>query len=363
MEAYRNVLAWAQQNERHLGALVFVLGFVIDIFTFGELGLSWVSLIFLLYLAIAVVTILTTHYYYSRNLVDETTTQKSLRVLSPLAAQFFIGSLLSGTLIFYTRSATFFVSWPFLLLLVIIFFGNEYYRKYKERLIFQTIQFFVALYAYTLFAYPFYTHTLTNTTFLYSTVISVSVMFVFLLTLFFVGKQRFLKSFRRVVISCLALTLALVGSYYSGVLPPLPLSLKDVGVYHSVTHTGTQYVIQKESSTLWYAFWKVQTVHLRPGDSLYGYSAVFAPGAFTANLMHTWEKYDGVQKKWVQKSKVAFTLSGGRDDGYRGYSYITAPESGLWRLSVLSESEQVLGRVQFQVENVDTEPVLESVTK
>jgi hypothetical protein len=161
----------------------------------------------------------------------------------------------------------------------------------------------------------------------------------------------------------IALTLALVASYYAGVLPPLPLSLKDVGVYHSVAHTGSQYVIQKEPSPVWYDFWSTQTVHLRPGDSLYGYSAVFAPGAFTADLMHVWEKYDPAQKKWVQQSKVAFTLSGGRDEGYRGYSIVSVTSPGTWRLSVLSESEQVLGRVQFKIETVDIEPVLESVSK
>jgi hypothetical protein len=79
--------------------------------------------------------------------------------------------------------------------------------------------------------------------------------------------------------------------------------------------------------------------------------------------MHVWEKYDPVQKKWVLQSKVAFTLSGGRNDGYRGYSIVSASSPGLWRLSVLSESEQVLGRVKFQVVTVDTEPVLQTVTK
>jgi hypothetical protein len=79
--------------------------------------------------------------------------------------------------------------------------------------------------------------------------------------------------------------------------------------------------------------------------------------------MHVWEKYDPAQKKWVQQSKVAFTLSGGRDEGYRGYSIVSVTSPGTWRLSVLSESEQVLGRVQFKIETVDIEPVLESVSK
>ena len=157
--------------------------------------------------------------------------------------------------------------------------------------------------------------------------------------------------------------MGLVGSYTTGILPPLPLSLKDVGVYHSVTRTASGYIIQKEPDRLWYQLFDTQIVHTTPGESLSGYSAVFAPGAFSSDLMHVWEKYDATQKKWVVQSRVIFPVNGGRDAGYRGYSIITSPEPGLWRLSVLSESEQVLGRVQFQVQNTSVPPTLETVTK
>lgn len=363
MQAYKSVLTWAQKNERHLGAIVFVIGFGMDLVAYGGLELSWVSMLFIGYLSISAVTILLTHYFYSRDITRENTFQKSLRILSPLTAQFFMGSLLSGTLIFYTRSATLFVSWPFLIVLVCIFFGNEYFRKYKERLTFQAIQFFIVLYAYVLFAFPFYTHTLTKQSFFFSSLIALGISLLFFVTLFFIGRQRFIESFKKLLGACVILTGVLLGSYYSGILPPLPLSLRDVGVYHGLTRTGGAYLFQSESTGHWYDLLVTQTVHVHAGDPLYGYSAVFAPGSFSANLMHTWEKYDPTQKKWVLQSKVAFTLSGGRNDGYRGYSYITSATPGLWRLSVLSETEQVLGRVQFKVENVDTEPALETVTK
>lgn len=363
MPAYKRVLSWAQRNERHLGALVFVFGFATDIFTFGELELSWVSLVFVGYLLITAIAILITHYLYSKDTSSERPIQKTFRIMSPLVAQFCIGSLLSGTLIFYTRSATLFVSWPFLFLLGIIFFGNEYFRKYKERLTFQAIQFFIVIYSYTLFALPFYTHTLTKQSFLFSTLITLSVSLLFFCLLFYIGKQRFIDSFKRLLGACTLLTLILIGSYYTGILPPLPLSLKDVGVYHSLERSGDQYTVQKEQDEPWYTFFRTQTLHVTEGEMLYGYSAVFAPGAFSTDLMHTWERYDPTLQKWVLQSRIAFPLSGGRDAGYRGYSYISATTPGLWRLSVLSESEQVLGRVQFQVENVDVEPTLETVTK
>ena len=363
MPSYKNVLAWAQRNERHLGAVVFVTGFITDIFTFGELGLSWVSLLFIGYIVLTGIAIIFTHHSHSQSQLAESTPRRTTRIVAPLVAQFFIGSLLSGTLIFYARSATLFVSWPFLILLIAIFVGNEYFRKYKERLTFQAIQFFLVVYAYTLFAFPFYTHTLTKQTFLYSSLVAVSLSFTFFLILFFVGKKRFLESFTRLFTACTFLTALLIGSYYTGILPPLPLSLKDVGVYHSLERTNGTYVLTQEVSTPWYLPFAPTVMHIQAGEPLYGYSAVFAPGSFSTNLIHAWEKYDVVQKKWIPQSKVAFTLSGGRNDGYRGYSYITNATPGPWRLSVLSESEQVLGRVQFEVQQVDTEPTLETVIK
>ena len=363
MKSFQGTLAWADTNERHLGAFVFVLGFATDLLTFGRLEINVVNWLFIGYLVSTAFATLASHYLYSHEREDERVSRKVAKVGFPLLAQYSIGSLLSGTLIFYGKSSTFFVSWPFLLLLIAIFFGNEFFRRYKARLTFQAVLFFFTLYAYVLFALPLSLHTLGRSTFLLSTGVSIAGFLLFLWALYAVGKKRFLESFKLIIISSSMLVFGIVGSYFTGVLPPLPLTLKDSGVYHSVVRTEGSYVVTAEQEETWQTRLLPRTVHLVPGKPLYGYSSVFAPGAFTTDIIHVWERYDSAKKKWREVSRVAFTLSGGRNGGYRGYSEISSPQQGLWRLSVRTNSNQVIGRVRFTVVTVPTDPALITETK
>ena len=357
MNRFKRLLLWADRNERHLGAVFFVFGFITDILTFGTLDIQYVNFLFIGYLAVTAIATLISHYLYSHESETDGTLKKSCKVIFPLLAQYAIGSLLSGTLIFYTKSSTFFVSWPFLILLALIFIGNEFFRTYKHRLTFQAVQLFFTLYAYILFALPLELHTLGRSTFLISTAVSSAGFIFFLILLYLVGKTRFIESFFEIVVSSLILVLAVIGSYFTGILPPLPLTLKDAGVYHSLQHTGTDYIVTTEQQQTWYeSLFNQETVHLVPGDSLYGYSSVFAPGAFQTDIVHVWERYVPEKKTWVLASRIPFSLSGGRNGGYRGYSEISSPEPGEWRLSVLSSSNQVIGRVHFTVASTN-EPV------
>ena len=61
----------------------------------------------------------------------------------------------------------------------------------------------------------------------------------------------------------------------------------------------------------------------------------------------------------MSRSRVVFSIVGGRDGGYRGYSLKTNMESGWWRVRVETTRGQVLGQAQFTVETVSSLPVLE----
>ncbi len=352
----QGILAWASRNERKLGAVVFVSGFLTDIVTFGLFPLTATSYFYIAYLSVTLLALFVTHLLYSRAW-SPTTVFRTARVVFPLIFQFCMGSLLSGTLIFYTRSGSVFVSWPFLLVFLLVFVGNEYFRMYKDRLVFQTLLFYLTFYAYLLFAYPFYTHVLTSWSFYISTAIAAGGMSAILAGLFFIGKSRFLQSFEYIIATCVGATLIMVGSYTTGILPPLPLSLRDAGIYHGLVKSGGDYILYGEPSP-WYTNLLGETVHVAQGETLYAYSSVFAPAAFSATLSHLWEYYDSEQKKWVTVSKVSFPISGGRDGGYRGYSQTTSITPGKWRVSVLSGSGQVIGRLSFTVVQAATSTAL-----
>jgi hypothetical protein len=139
--------------------------------------------------------------------------------------------------------------------------------------------------------------------------------------------------------------------YFLNVIPAVPLSLATSGVYHSVIRGDTgDFTVTEEMDTRTFAHFRVPVYHLSPLDNgAYFFSAVSAPAEITAPLSHVWEFYDTTQKKWVEKTTIAFALAGGREDGYRAYSQKENVEEGLWRVTVKVDSKRIIGRVKFYI--------------
>lgn len=352
----KKLLAWAQRNERHLGALVFIGGFVTDLFTFVLLDISLVTVLFAAYLLGAAVSVFLLHIL-SGTARKPSAVRNTLLVILPLVAQYLIGSLLSGLLIFYTKSSVLSVSWPFVVLLALIFVANEWFRKYKDRLIFLVTLLFFTVYAYAIFALPLVLHALGPWIFVASTFVSVAVSGVFLFLLWKTGKERLSESLVPIIGSCLAVLIVMVTSYFTGLIPPIPLTLKEGGIYHSLRHEGGHYILSAEPNKMW---WEIgpQVVHSTPGETLYAYTAIFAPIRFGTVVVHRWEHFSDAEGKWVLKSKIAFPIAGGRSEGYRGYSQYSNLAPGTWRVSVETANGQVIGQLQFSVEPASSAPTL-----
>jgi len=352
------LLKWAKRNERWLSSVFFLGGFIGDVVAFTLLEVSIVNLIFSVYLMLGGAAILFSHYLFSHRQAHPGRITQALLLALPLFVQYAVGAILSGSLIFYTKSATLEVSWPFLILLALVFFGNEIFRNYREHLAFQTTLFFFGLYAYAIFALPLILGQLGPYVFLGSSGIALGVLLLFLWLLYRVGESRFRQSFKVVIVSAVGIVLAVSGAYFTGLIPPLPLGLKDSGVYHLVERSGAGYHVRTEAKRPWWQFYEHQVVHHVPGTPLYAYSAIFAPIRFSATVVHEWERFDPSSKKWVLENRVSFPVSGGRAEGYRGYSLKSDPRPGLWRVSIKTREGQTIGRFAFLVENVATAPPL-----
>jgi len=352
-----SLLNWMQKNERHLGGFVFVAGFITDLITFTLLDVTLVNFFFIAYLTLAAVCTFGSHILFARRHEHPTKSMRWLAVLFTLGGQYAIGGILSGCLIFYTKSAALSVSWPFLVLLGLVFIGNEYFRKYREHLIFQTILFFFALYAYTIFSLPIYVGAIGPWVFVGSTLITLFLFGLFLYLLNRTGAARLSESIRPIIASCLVIVIAIVASYATGLIPPLPLTLKDSGIYHGLTRSGGDYLVLSEEIRPWWDI-RPQTVHVPIGGTIYAYGAVFAPIRFSTSVVHHWERYDTSAKKWVKEGQIAFPISGGRKEGFRGYSLKENPLPGKWRVSVETPAGQTIGRISFTVERAAKAPEL-----
>ena len=85
---------------------------------------------------------------------------------------------------------------------------------------------------------------------------------------------------------------------------------------------------------------------------------MFAPTKLSATIVHNWQWFDESKSRWVSLSDIAFPISGGRDEGYRGYSTKNVVPEGHWRVDVQTENGRVIGRIKFNVTYVEELPRL-----
>lgn len=350
--SFKHVVAFLEKHERPLGALLFAFGFLTDLFTFGTLPPETINWFFIVYLTLALLSMLATQYmrfHTSRKHWWE----KSLAVFPPLLVQYAFGGLFSGFVVFYARSSVLGVSWPFLLLLLLMYAGNEYFRKERAHFLFQTLLFFVALYAYTIFALPFYTHHIGVLYFFLSTLCALLGFALVVYLLYLIERSNVLENLKLLGVSAGTVTGVICLSYVFGLIPPLPLALSDIGVYHAVEkQTDGTYTVTVEEKDPW---WHIgaREVTIREGEPLSVFSSVHAPIAFSNSVSHVWEHYDERTRSWRRAGTVTFPMSGGRARGYRGFSTKEQVPEGKWRVTVETLSGQAIGRIRFDVTVTD----------
>lgn len=358
---YQKLFAWIQKYERHLSAFAMAAGFIVDSVFFERIDLWQTQAVFAFYTAICFITIPLLHRVEAR--AERGITAPRWSSVLPIATQFALGGFWSGFVIFYGRSAVFGASWPFLLFLFLVFLGSEYFHRYHSRLVFTSALFFFALYSYAIFAVPIYTGTIGTLTFIGSGVVAVCVFVLFTILLRLVGRERFLADVWRVRVGAFVVFVIINISYFTNILPPLPLSAESAGVYQSVWHVPGAYLARSEMQS-----WQVRylgfrpTMHVTPDESLYAYSSIFAPTSLTTRVVHRWHWYSKVEKQWVQRSAIIYPIVGGRDGGYRGYSAVPISDAGEWRVDIETADGRLIARLSFVVEQVATPPAVETIT-
>ncbi len=346
--------------ERHATAIAFIAGFIVDSLTLRRVDLWIENLVFIAYLAIAGACIVLSNAYGGGRLAGRFGSNRSHWL--PIIMQFAFGALMSGFFVFYSRSATLARSWPFLLLLVGLAVGNEVFKKRYALLTFQVSVFFVVAFSYAIFAVPVALRSLGVHTFLVSGIAGLAIVVLLLTALGRVSPARFAESRTRIIASVAAIYLAFNLLYFTKSIPPIPLALKDIGVYHSVERAPSGDYRVTYEPVRWYELGKrIRPVFHRIGDEpVYVFSAVFAPTRLTAPILHRWSRYDERSGRWVQTTAVRFTIFGARDGGYRGYSLKTNLEPGRWRVDVITERDELIGRIAFRIEPVSVAPFTET---
>ena len=278
----------------------------------------------------------------------------------PVAEQFAFGGLFSAFVSLYSRSAAFYGTWIFIAVLACLLIGNERFRNLYLRFSFQVAMYFSALYLFFIFFLPVVFHKIGDFMFLMSGLLAIGCAAALLLALSRVTPALEKKERTRSARSIAIIWVLVTALYFTNLIPPLPLALKDAGVYHSVMRLldGT-YSLVGEPRTWYQAFLPFPTTfHKTSAETVYVFTAVFAPSGLSTPITYIWQYYDPSIHDWVSKSDFNLTINGGRDGGYRGYSLKSNPAPGRWRVSVLTQTGLVIGRISFDVVDASSSPDL-----
>lgn len=346
------ILSFIVRHPHRLATAALVFGFFVDLFTFRSISLFWSIAILSVHLGIVAISIL----ILATSLRGDSW-QGRVRALVPIIHQYSTGSLLSAFLVLYSASGSLAESWPFLLLVAVAAVGNETLRLEKYRLPFQTTLFFLNMFLFAALVVPVFLDRIGATTFIVSASIAVGMFVVFVRLGRVLTRTAFKRASAAIRIGWISVVGLMFFLYFTNLIPPIPLSLKEIGIYHAVEQRPGGYIVSGESKSFFERWLPIrqETVSLGEGARAYVFTAVFAPANLETDVLHRWERFDE-GGTWNTVHTVQFPIVGGRDGGYRGYSFTEAPEPGRWRVSVETTRGQVIGRTFFVLERA-AEPV------
>ena len=340
--------AFYKRHERWAPLLFFFGGVLWDALTLDRIDAWFDNLILLAYLSVlGTLIIVATLVEYGRPVAPWL---RRYQTWYPHLIQFLLGALFSAYVIFYFQSATLAPSAAFLVLLVVLLVANEFIHQRLFNLYLLFALYFLASFSFFLFFVPVLTRQMSYATFWAAGGLSLALVGTMLLYL----RGRAIFANRRQFVYALALVVGLFGLvnvfYVKDWIPPVPLAMRFGGAFHHVSRDGPVYTLRYEQPE-WYAFWEDsdEQFHRAPGEAVYCFAAIFAPTQLRTEIFHHWRVYDAEKDAWVSTDRIGYELVGGRNQGYRGYTFKRNIWPGRWRVDVETPRGRVIGRIRFDV--------------
>lgn len=344
---------------RYWLTIAFLLGFATDVVLLNRVDDFLDNLILFTYLSLAFLS-MTGLYIGVAERVGERLS-RGLREWMPMVLQYAFGGLLSGMFIFYGRSGDWVVSAPLLLGFAAVMLANEIVANRVTRIVYNLSLLFIGLFAYLVLLVPVVLGQMGPLVFVGSGLLALVVMYGYIRLLAQIIPQ-FLRLRMRWIVFCIGSIFVLYnGLYFTNVIPPIPLSLQEIGIYHSVVRFDSgSYQLRFEPGP-WWQFWREENRVYRAADGgpVYCFSNIFAPTKIATNIQHRWE-YRDITGAWQEHAAITYPIRAVGSRGYRGYTMISNYQSGEWRCSVETTRGQVLGRHQFWIDTTSAPASLDT---
>lgn len=348
--------AYVRTNQRYLPVVFFMMGFLWDSLTLGRIDRLYDQVILCTYLTSLTLSI----YLYNLSGDDKWkgTFFEKYQVYLPLAIQFFLGGLCSAYVIYFSRSVSFSKTISFFVILVVLLFANELLKKRISNKYLQFSAYFFVNFTFFAFFIPMLLKSMNTFLFMVSGAISLSITMALIIYIYNESPST-RKEIKLGRMSGLILGIYfLINSfYYFNLIPPVPLALETGLAAHNleIDRETNEYRVTYEQNP-WYIFWRdnQQELAYQPGSNVYVFSSIFAPTELKESVLHRWKWYSPHTEKWEVIDEIGFDITGGREGGFRGYTYKSNMMEGRWRVDVITDDGLVLGIVNFEIKKDST---------
>ncbi len=337
------------RHAKYAPILFFISGFIFDSLTLGRIDRIYDLFVLCSHMTSLSITL------YLYNLADDgkwnNTFLKRYEEYLPLAIQFFFGGLSSAFVIYFSRSVSLSKTASFFTILVLLLIANEFLKKRISNKYLQFGVYYFISFTFFTFMIPVFMKELNTDIFLISG--AVSLVSTLVLVVFIYGKS---PSTRQEVHlgKMVAIIFSIYGIlnlfYFLRLIPPVPLALDKGIVAHNIEMKDNTYLVTYESEDS-FVFWRKHKIdyNYRPDDTIYVFTSIFAPTDLKKSIFHRWKWYDEATNKWEIVEDIGYDITGGRDGGFRGYTYKSNVKPGKWEVQVLTNEEQVLGVIDFNI--------------
>ncbi|MDP3725599.1 MAG: DUF2914 domain-containing protein [bacterium] len=345
----QTLIAYVQKYERYAGIAALFGGFIFDTFTLGAPGELFGTFVLGGYILVSAGCIVALSFY--------TRTQKISPIFLLLFLQFCFGNISGGLLVLYGQSGTFEGSFLFFAVFGVFVVANEFLRQRYALLNFHIGAWFFLALAYSALVMPVFLKQMGDNVFIGSVFFAAAAVGFLISLIYFVSPTGFINVKKRVGATLSGIGVLFIGLYFFNIIPPVPLSLHQIGIFHSVTRTEGIYEATLEKPE-WYEFFRMtnKIFTAEEGEKAYCFVSVRAPVSLKAALVHRWESYDEDLRKWQTAQVLSFPITGGRAEGFRGYSEKEVV-AGRWRCSVETTRGALVGRTTFEVKEGLRQPL------
>ncbi len=335
-----------QKYETHLMVAFFLSGFLFDLFTLSDPDDFIAVAQQIVYLSIIGYFLYLEMLHVSDKLRIHPKVAK-LWEYRQLLVHFLFGSLLSIYSIFFFKSSSLLSSFAFIIVLSAILIANELSRIQNAGQWLKFGMFVLCLNAFFSMMFPTILGFIGLVPFTMTVIASSLCMFALYKK---IRKKEVDKGYiqKQFLTPAIVVQAAFVVFYFAGWIPPVPLSAKAMGIYHNVEKKDGKYLLYHQKP-----FWKFwasgdQTFYARYGDQIYFFSNIYSPARFSDQVNIRW-MHDDPKNGWTTWDVIPMKIFGGREDGFRGFTYKSKYTEGNWRVQIETTDGREIGRIYFTV--------------